>query len=95
MYPTSSQEKLDDAVTCAFAATETSLTVIVPPEVLVTRTSTVSVPKPLEFSKKLYSVRVVDCQVLPPSVLTSSVEMGSLELTTCILNQYALVPDLL
>lgn len=34
-------------------------------------------------------------QVLPPSVLTSSLVTGLFEFTTCILNQYALVPDLL
>lgn len=67
----------------------------VPPEVLVTRTSTVSVPNPLDFSKKLYAARVVPCQVLPPSVLTSSLATASFALTTCIENQYAEVPDLL
>lgn len=34
-------------------ATETLLTLMVPPDALVTRTSTVLVPNPLEFSKKL------------------------------------------
>lgn len=38
---------------------------------------------------------MVACQVLPPSVLTSSLDTGVLELTTCIENQKALVPDLL
>lgn len=38
---------------------------------------------------------MVACQVLPPSVLTSSLETGLFELTTCMENQYALVPDLL
>lgn len=33
--------------------------------------------------------------MLPPSVLTSSDETASLALTTCMLNQYADVPDLL
>lgn len=38
---------------------------------------------------------MVACQVLPPSVLTSSLETGWFEFTICMENQYALVPDLL
>lgn len=38
---------------------------------------------------------MVACQVLPPSVLTSSLLMGLFDPTTCIENQYAEVPDLL
>lgn len=47
------QEKFDAAVTFESDATETPLTLMVPPDALVTRTSTVLVPNPLEFSKKL------------------------------------------
>lgn len=86
---------MDDAVVCASLSTVTSLTVTVVPDAPVTRTVTVSVPNPLVFSKKLYSVRVVLCHVLPPSVLTSKLSTASLALTTCMENQYALVPDLL
>lgn len=77
------------------ATTFTPLMVTTSPSVLVTLTSTVVVPKPLDFSKKLYSCLVVDFQVLPPSVLTSRVETSLLALTTCMLNQYAETPSLL
>jgi len=63
--------KFELAVTLAPLLTSTSLTMTTLPSVLVTLTSTVVVPNPLEFSKKLYVERVVDCHVLPPSVLTS------------------------
>jgi len=73
----------------------TSFTITTSPSELVTLTSTVVVPNPLEFSKKLYVCRVVPCQVLPPSVLTSSLETALLALTTCMLNQNAETPSLL
>lgn len=65
------EPKFEVAVVLAPLLISTSLTITTLPSVLVTLTSTVVVPKPLEFSKKLYVWRVVDCHVLPPSVLTS------------------------
>lgn len=53
LFSKHAQEKFDAAVTFESDATETLLTLIVPPDALVTRTSTVLVPNPLEFSKKL------------------------------------------
>lgn len=46
-------EKLDEALVSERAAMLTFLTVTTLPRLLVTRTSTVSVPKPLAFWKKL------------------------------------------
>jgi hypothetical protein len=46
-------EKLDEALVSERAAMLTFLTVTTLPRVLVTRTSTVSLPKPLAFWKKL------------------------------------------
>ena len=66
----------------------TLFTTMVSPVTLVTRTSTESTPKPLEFWKKLYSCRLRGCQVFPPSILTSRDLTGTFELTTCMLNQY-------
>ena len=83
------------------AVTEVSLLIVTPltittsPSTLVTLISTVVVPKPSEFSKKLYDCLVVECHVFPPSVLTSRLETLLLALTTCMLNQYADTPSLL
>lgn len=82
------------AVTVDPLDTPTFFTTIVCPLLLVTLTSTVGVPYPLEFSKKLYCWRVVDSQLLPPSTETSSLETGSLEFMTCMENQFGLVPSL-
>jgi hypothetical protein len=87
--------KLVAAVVLAPETTETPLTVTTLPSVLVTLTSTVVVPKPAEFSKKLYVCLVVACHVLPPSVLTSRLLTALLAFTTCIENQYAETPSLL
>lgn len=87
--------KLPDAVVDAPLATWTSLTIITLPSTLVTLTSTVVVPKPLEYSKKLYGCLVVPVHVDPPSMLTSRLETAPLALTTCMLNQYAETPSLL
>lgn len=53
LFSENAQEKFEAAVTFESDATETLLTLMVPPDALVTRTSTVLVPNPLEFSKKL------------------------------------------
>jgi hypothetical protein len=87
--------KLLDAVVDTPLATWTSLTIITAPSTPVTLTSTVVVPKPLEYSKKLYDCLVVPVHVDPPSMLTSRLEIAPLALTTCMLNQYAETPSLL
>ena len=87
--------KLLDAVVEAPLATSTSLTTTTSPSTLVTFTSTVVVPKPLEYWKKLYDCLVVPVHVDPPSVLTSRLVTALLALTTCMLNQYADTPSLL
>ncbi len=65
----------------------TLFTITTSPSKLVTFISTVVVPNPLGFSKKLYVCLVVPCQVLPPSVLTSRLVTRLLAFTTCMLNQ--------
>ena len=87
--------KLLDAVVDAPLATSTPLTIMTSPSTLVTFTSTVVVPKPLEYSKKLYDCLTVPVHVEPPSMLTSRLATALLALTTCMLNQYALTPSLL
>lgn len=89
------ESKLLEAVVEAPLLTSTLSIMTISPSTLVIFTSTVVVPNPLEFSKKLYVWRVVDCQVLPPSVLTSRLATALLALTTCIENQYAETPSLL
>ena len=81
------ESKLLDASVEAPLLTVTSLIITTSPSTLVILTSTVVVPNPLEFSKKLYVWRVVVCQVLPPSVLTSRLATALFALTTCMLNQ--------
>jgi hypothetical protein len=87
--------KLLDAVVEVPLDTSTFFTITMSPEELVTFTSTVAVPKPLECSKKLYGCLVVPCHVDPPSVLTSRLATALLALTTCMLNQYCDTPSLL
>lgn len=79
--------KFEPAVVLAPAEIATFFTTTVSPLELVTRTSTVVVPNPAEFSKKLYVCLVVDFHVLPPSVETSKLFTALLALTTCMLNQ--------
>jgi hypothetical protein len=79
--------KLLDAVVEAPLATSTLLTTTTSPSTLVTFTSTVVVPKPLEYWKKLYGCLAVPTQVDPPLVLTSRLVTALLALTTCMLNQ--------
>lgn len=81
------EPKLLDASVEVPPLTVTSLTITTSPSTLVILTSTIVVPNPLEFSKKLYVWRVVVCQVLPPSVLTSRLATALFALTTCMLNQ--------
>jgi hypothetical protein len=87
------EAKLLSAVTDDPASTSTFFTITSSPSELVTLMSIVFTPNPLEFSKKLYVCLVVACQVLPPSVLTSSLETALLALTTCMLNQYTDTPS--
>jgi hypothetical protein len=87
--------KLLDAVVKAPLLIPTLFTMTTSPSTLVTLISAVVVPVPLDISKKLYVCRIVDCHVLPPSVLTSRVETAWLALTTCILNQNSETPSLL
>ena len=87
--------KLLDAGVEAPLLTSTFLRMTTSPSSLVTLTSTAVVPNPLDCSKKLYDWRVVVCQVLPPSVLTSRLATALLALTTCMENQYAETPSLL
>lgn len=87
--------KLLDAVVEVPLATSTLLTITMSPSTLVTFTSTIVVPKPLEYSKKLYGCLVVPCQVDPPSVLTSRLVTALLALTTCMLNHHWDAPSLL
>jgi hypothetical protein len=87
--------KLFDAVIETPLLTSTLLIMTISPSPLVTLTSTVVVPKPEDRSKKLYVCLVVDCQVLPPLVLTSRLETALFALTTCMLNQKAEAPSLL
>jgi hypothetical protein len=89
------EPKFVDAVTNVSLLTGTELTMTTSPSTLVTLTSTVNVPKPLAFWKKLYDCRVVGCHVLPPFVLTSKLWTALLALTTCMLNQYCETPSLL
>ena len=81
------EPKLLEAVVEAPLLILTSLTMTMSPSTLVILTSTVVVPVPLEISKKLYVCRVVVCQVLPPSVLTSRLATALSAFTTCMLNQ--------
>lgn len=53
VYAQRNSQKFDPAVVCDSLAQLTLLTTTLPPLALVTRTSTVSVPNPLVFSKKL------------------------------------------
>jgi len=85
--------KLLSAVTEDPAPTSTFFTMTTSPSELVTLMSIVFTPNPLGFSKKLYVCLVVPCQVLPPSVLTSSLETALSALTTCMLNQYTETPS--
>jgi hypothetical protein len=87
------EAKLLSAVTDDPAPTSTFFTITSSPSELVTLMSIVFAPNPLEFSKKLYVCLVVACQVLPPSVLTSSLETALLAFTTCMLNQYTDTPS--
>jgi len=89
------EPKLLEAVVDAPLLTVTLFTITTSPSVLVILTSTVVVPKPEAFWKKLYDCRVVDWYVLPPSVLTSRLSTALLALTTCMLNQKAETPSLL
>lgn len=87
--------KLLEAVVDAPLLTSTLLIMRTSPLSLVILTSTVVVPNPEDCSKKLYVCLVVDCQMLPPSVLTSRDDTAWLAFTTCMLNQYSETPSLL
>lgn len=79
--------KFEPAVVLAPAEIATFFTTTVSPLELVTLTSTVVVPNPAGFSKKLYVCLVVAFHVLPPSVDTSKLFTALLAFTTCMLNQ--------